>query len=304
MKKDAIHPRLTLAQLDALRTVITTNGVSEAARVMGVSQPAVSKLMRQAERGLGLSLLVRDGNRVSRTLDADAIQSGLEALFGAYDALQLLASSLREDEAGIVSIAAIPTQARGFAAPAISRFKVDSPNTVIKLQVLSNRAVIEHVATGQADFGMVHSITAAPELRVDDYGEQTVICIASRGHRFTRLLAVTGEDLRGETYVSYGRHSTFNRWLEGALEHTGVRLRTTIEVSASPALIEIVRLGVGVGLIESAALTADIARTLVVRPFAPVLKLRSRIVRRPGRPMSRHAERFLDIYREIASASP
>ncbi len=104
----------------------------------------------------------------------------------------------------------------------------------------------------------------------------------------------------GETYVSYGRHSAFTRWLDDALQRTGIRLRTTIEVSASPALIEVVRRGAGVGLIESAALGAELARTLVVRPFVPELKLRSRIVRRPGRPMSRYAERFLEIYRDVA----
>jgi DNA-binding transcriptional LysR family regulator len=301
MKTDAPYPRLTLAQLDALRTVIATSGVGEAARVMGISQPTVSKLLRQAERGLGLSLMVRDGNRVTPTLEADAIRNGLDALFGAYDALQRLASSLREDEAGIVSIAAIPTQATRFAAPAIARFKAESPATVIKLQVLPNRAIIEQVASGQVDFGLVHSIAAAPELRVDDYGEQRVLCIAPRGHRFARLRVVAGADMLDETYVSYGRHSVFNRWLEDACMQAGIRLRTTIEVSASPALIEVVRLGAGVGLIESAALTARAARALIVRPFAPELTLRSRVVRRPGRPMSRHAERFLEIYRDIAA---
>jgi DNA-binding transcriptional LysR family regulator len=304
MKAGASFPRLTLAQLDALRTVIATSGVGEAARTMGISQPAVSKLMRQAERGLGLSLMVRDGNRVTPTLEADAIRSGLEALFGAYDGLQRLAASLREDETGIVSIAAIPTQAAHFAAPSIARFKSESPATVIKLQVLSNRAIIEQVASGQADFGLVHSITAAPDLRVDDYGQQVVMCIAPRGHRFARLRAVSGADMLGETYVSYGRHSAFNRWLEDAFAQAGIRLRTTIEVSASPTLIEIVRLGAGVGLVESAALTPEVARTLMVRPFVPELKLRSRVLRRPGHPMSRHSERFLEIYREIVSLPP
>jgi DNA-binding transcriptional LysR family regulator len=301
MKPGVPLPRPTLAQLDALRTVIATSGVTEAARAMGISQPAVSKLLRQAERGLGLSLMVRDGNRVTPTLEADAIRDGLQVLFGAYDGLQRLAASLREDEAGIVAIAAIPTQAARFAAPSICRFKAESPATVIRLQILSNRAIIEQVASGQADVGLVHSITAAPELRVDDYGEQAVMCIAPRGHRFARLRAVSGADLLGETYVSYGRHSAFNRWLEDAFAQAGIALRTTIEVSASPALIEIVRLGAGVGLIESAALTAAAARTLVVRPFAPELTLRSRVLRRPGRLLSRHAERFLEIYRDIAS---
>ena len=304
MNTDPPRPRLTLAQLDALRTVIATSGVGEAARVMGISQPAVSKLLRQAERGLGLSLMVRDGNRVTPTLEAEAVRNGVEALFGAYEALQLLASSLRADEAGMVSIAAIPTQAVRFVAPAISQFRAGSPATVVKLQVLSNRAILQQVATGQVDFGLVHSIMPAPELRADDYGEQRVLCIAPQGHRFARLPAVGCADMLDQTYVSYGRHSAFNRWLEDAFERTGTRLPTSIEVTASPVLIEIVRLGGGIGLVESAALTLEAARGLVVRPFTPELRLRSRVLRRPGRPLSRQAERLLDIYRDAVMALP
>jgi DNA-binding transcriptional LysR family regulator len=106
-----------------------------------------------------------------------------------------------------------------------------------------------------------------------------------------------------ETYVSYGCHLAFNRWLEDGFAQYGITLRTTIEVSALPALIEVVRLGAGFGLIDSVALTANAARRMVVRPFAPELKLRSRVVRRPGRPMSRHAERFLEIYRDVVSTT-
>ncbi|WP_164305286.1 LysR family transcriptional regulator, partial [Streptococcus pneumoniae] len=69
-----INHRLTLAQLDALRAVVSTRGVSEAARLLNVSQPAVSKLLRQVERSLRLTLLQRDGNRVTVTREAELLQ--------------------------------------------------------------------------------------------------------------------------------------------------------------------------------------------------------------------------------------
>ena len=146
--------RLTLAQLDALRTVIATNGVGEAARELGISQPAVSKLLRQAERGLGLSLMVRDGNRVVPTLEAGAIRDGVDALFGAYEALQRLASSLRAEGAGHISVSAVLAQATQLIPPAIRQFKAEFPSTTVKLHSRDNRIVINEVASGQADFGL------------------------------------------------------------------------------------------------------------------------------------------------------
>ena len=295
--------RLTLAQLDALRTVISTRAVGEAARVLGISQPAVSKLLRQAERGLGLTLMVRDGNRVVPSPQAETVRREVEKLFGAYDSLQRLASGLRQDTGGTVCVAAIPTQATRFMAPAIQRFKAEFPAVTVKLQVLPYRAIIENVLSGKADFGLIHSITSVPELRADDHGEQRILCIAPLGHRFASLDTVGGADLLGETYVSYGSDSAFNRWLEQSFERAGIKVASSVEVGASPALIEVVRLGVGVGLVESAALSRAVLPSLVVRPFVPELHLKSRVLRAPGRPMTRHSERMLEIYQSVVEAA-
>lgn len=297
MADRASTSRPTLAQLDALRHVIEAQGVGGAARLMGISQPAVSKLLRQAEGGLDISVMVRDGGRVTPTQEAEAVRDGIERLFGAYDALRHLAATLTADEAGTISVAAIPTQAVRFVIPAIRQLRTEQPGTQVRLHVLSNRAVLNEVASGQADFGLVHSIMPAPEMRVEDVGKQTVLCVAPRSHRFGRLRAVSCADMAGETYVSYGRHSPFNRWLEQAFQRENADVPSAIEITASPALIEAVRLGIGVGLIESAALPPDMRRRLTVRPFEPELRLASRIVRRPGHRLSRHAERLLEIYR-------
>lgn len=302
MALDRRQRRLTLAQLDALRTVIATSGVGEAARVMKISQPAVSKLLKQAEQGLGLSLMVRDGNRVVPTLEAGAIRDGVDALFGAYEALERLALSLRAEEGGHVSIAAVPAQATQLLAPAIRRFKAEFPSTTVKLHVRDNRVVISEVASGQAEFGLVHSFTPAPELQTEDIGEHVVVCVAPARHRYRRLKAVRAEDMLPETVVAYARYSTFNRWIEQAFERTGVSPPASIEVTSSQAMIELVRVGVGVGLLEATAISTAVRRELVVRPFDPELRFRSRILRPLGRPLLGRSERLLAIYREVVTS--
>ena len=295
--------RLTLAQLDALRTVIATNGVGEAARELGISQPAVSKLLRQAERGLGLSLMVRDGNRVVPTLEAGAIRDGVDALFGAYEALQRLASSLRAEGAGHISVSAVLAQATQLIPPAIRQFKAEFPSTTVKLHSRDNRIVINEVASGQADFGLVHSFTPAPELQTEDVGEHMVVCVAPARHRYRRLRMVRAEDMLAETVLAYARYSTFNRLTEQAFERAGVSIPASIEVTSSHVMIELVRLGVGIGLLESTAVSPAVRRELVVRPFSPELRFMSRILRPPGRPLSGRAERLLEVYREVVTSS-
>ncbi len=290
-------PRLTLAQLDALRAVVLTRGVSEAARLLGVSQPAVSKLIRQVERSLGLSLLSKDGNRALPTAEAETLGPEVEKLFGALDAIQRLATTLR-GEAGMVCVAGIPTQVSQFLVPAAHRLRQTKSWIKVELLVLANQPVIDAVLSGRADFGVVHSITPARELRVEDLGLQRVVCIAPLGHRFESQAVVRAKDLPAETFISYGQESSMGRWLKATFQKEGVMVPIQIEVGASNALIEAVRIGAGIGLIEDGALGEYDRARLIVRPFEPTLELHSRVISMPARPLAKEASDLLAALRE------
>jgi DNA-binding transcriptional LysR family regulator len=115
------------------------------------------------------------------------------------------------------------------------------------------------------------------------------------------LKVVRAEDMLAETVVAYARYSTFGRWIEQAFEQAGVSNQASIEVTSSHVMVELVRLGVGVGLLESTAISLAVRRQLVVRPFSPEIRFMSRILRPPGRPLSGRAERLLEIYREVVN---
>jgi DNA-binding transcriptional LysR family regulator len=293
--------RLTLAQLDALRAVILTRGVGEAAKLLGVSQPAVSKLIKQIEKSLGLTLLVKEGNRVLPTAEAEKFGPEVEKLFGAFDTIQRMATAFR-GQVGSVCVAAIPTQVTNFLVPAVHELRKTKPWIKVELLVLVNQPVIDAVLSGRADFGALHSITPAPELRVEDLGLQRMVCIAPLGHPYEGLDSVRTENLVGETFVSYGPQSSMGRWLDSTFKKEGASIPVQIEVGASNALIEAVRIGAGVGLIEEGALDDNMRGRLVVRPFEPAQELRSRVISMPGRALTREASALLDAYRAVVKA--
>jgi hypothetical protein len=68
----------------------------------------------------------------------------------------------------------------------------------LKLHIQPYRSIIDDVASGKVDFGLIHSITSVPERRVDGYGDQQILYIAPLGHRFAKSKTVSCEDLIGE----------------------------------------------------------------------------------------------------------
>src|ERR1700687_26961 len=100
-----------LRHLDVVRCVMEAGSVTEAARLLRVSQPAVSKTLAQVEDRLGFRLFTRDRGRLIATAEARALLPEIEKAFLAVDGVQRLPPAPRGRRARPVGAAAAPAPA-------------------------------------------------------------------------------------------------------------------------------------------------------------------------------------------------
>jgi DNA-binding transcriptional LysR family regulator len=292
----------SFAQLNVFHAVMVTGSVSRAAKLLGMTQSGASRMLTQLEQATGLHLFERVHQRLIPTPDAKQLQGSVERLRGSYGGVQRLISSLVNPDRGKVTIAAIPTQASSFMPLAIKRLREQYPGIVVTLEILANMPVVERVQNGEADFGLVHDLTPSPNTQNEDIGEQHVVCVAPANHRYADLPFITAQDLASETFLSYGPHTNFGNMIENAFFEVGVRMPVAVEVTSSASLLSLIQAGVGVGLVEPAALLPFHLEQFIIKPFKPTLTLRSRILRSRMRPLTRHAERLLNEYRQVVQS--
>jgi DNA-binding transcriptional LysR family regulator len=292
----------SFAQLNVFHAVMVTGSVSRAAKLLGMTQSGASRMLNQLESTTGLRLFERTHQRLVPTPDARRLQDSVERLRGAYGGVQRLIGSLAAPDSGKVTVAAIPTQATSFMPLAIKRLRDRYPGITVTMEILANQPVVERVQNGATDFGLVHDLTPSPDTFNEDLGVQHVICVAPPNHRYAALDAVTAQDLISETFLSYGPHTNFGHAVENAFYEQGVRMPVAVEVTSSAALLSLISAGVGVGLVEPAAMLPFDVNQFVVRPFRPTLVLRSRILRSRVRPLTRHAELLMNEYRAVVTA--
>lgn len=296
-KPKALHEP-SFVQLGVFHAIMITGSVSRAARLMGVTQSAASKLLGQLEKDIGLRLFERTGQRLVPTSQAQQLQESVEQLYGSYGVVQRQIGSLSDQDRGHVSVAAIPTQATTFLPQAIKQLRMRYPGITVTVEILANQPIVDRVQHGQADFGLVHDVTPTPATLNEDLGLQHVVCVAPAGHRYSGLPHVTIQDLKDETFLSYGPQTNFGAMLANAFEGAAIRMPVSVETTSSSALLALIRSGVGVGLVEPAAIVPFGPEGLVIKAFRPTLPVYSRIVRSRMRPLTRHAELLLDAYRE------
>ncbi len=127
----------TLRQIEAFRCLMVTGSMTQAARMMGVTQPAISRLLKDLQAELNLKLFDKLGTGVAPTAEASALYAEVERSFVGIDRIRTAAEEIRTRRSGSLRIAALPALANGF----LPRF--------------AGRFVAQRAATGSRLFGVI-----------------------------------------------------------------------------------------------------------------------------------------------------
>lgn len=283
---------LNLRELAVFRAVMAEGGVTAAATALGISQPAASKMLRQAEERLGFPLFRREAKRLVPTAEAHALLPELLGAFAAIDGLERLAGALRAGRGGQLSVAAVPVLATALLPPAIQRFRATRPDVLLRLRAMSALEVVNQVADHQADIGII--LGTSGDARV----APTLLCRSEigvalpPGHALTTRARLTLADVAAEALVTLGPQQPVGHAIRAAREAAGLAEGIAIEVSQSSIACALVRAGAGIAVLDGYGLAEAEAQGLVARRLSPRLPLAVTLVVARGRPLPRLAEAF------------
>src|SRR5688572_877885 len=150
-----LHP-MKLIQLRYLVAVAENDlNITQAARVLHAAQPGVSKQLKQLEDELGFQLFERKGRALVRPTDAGTkVIDRASQIVRQARSIKALASELRKDEAGSLSIATTHTQARYVLPPVLKQFREKYPKVRLHLHQGNSEQIADLAATDRIDFAI------------------------------------------------------------------------------------------------------------------------------------------------------
>lgn len=292
-----------LRELETFRALLQHGSVTEAATRLGISQPAVSKTLRQLEAALGFRLFVRGAQHLSPTPEAEALLPRLEGVFASVLALAEAGAALREGRAGRVRVAAVPSLANAVLPAVIAAAAARHPGLTLGVQVGDTRQVVEWVTHGAAEVGLVHDLLEDPRLATEELGGAGIACVVPGGHPFARRRIVEPRDLKGLAYVSYAAASPIGRRMATVFEEVAEDYAPHVDLGASTAICAVVQETGMPGLVEDYVPALGWWQGLVTLPLAPPVPLRPRLLTAAGKPLALAAEAFTRICRDAVMAA-
>jgi DNA-binding transcriptional LysR family regulator len=246
---------LNLHLLRLFTTVVKAGSFSRAADTLHISQPAISKGVRDFELQVGCRLLDRTPRGVRPTREGQALIRHAEALFAAERAAEDELQSLRSLDSGSLRIGASTTIATYMIADYLGLFHRTYPGIELHLVSANTRDVAELMAAHEIEIALVEGPVESDELVSHPWRTDVMSLIVNPQHRFARSNApIQASALNDEILIVREPGSGTREIVAQALAAQGVEPARTLEIGSTEAIKQAVAAGLGTSIISTAAI--------------------------------------------------
>jgi DNA-binding transcriptional LysR family regulator len=287
--------RVSVRQLEVFHAILQTGSATRAAEALKISQPSVSKLLRELEKATGLRLFDRVRKRLNPTAEARRLGLEVEGLYLKLNRVERIANELRAKGVGELRVASLPALGFRVVPACLARFRQMHPEIRVVLSVVPSQRVVNMVAEGEADVGFAYPVPGTPAtLARDCLAILPAVAALPRGHALTAKRRLSLQDLVGQPIITLGREDRSRDKMEALLTDMGLLFDVVMETQFAALACELVSAGGGIAFIDQ--ITARVYRDrIVTRTFDPSFDFDFGALTKMGSPASPVVDRFVSM---------
>lgn len=284
---------LNLRQIEVFRAIMVTGSVSGAAKLLNVSQPAISRLLSHMESRSGLTLFERIKGRLYPTPEARTLFTEVDAVYQRVQRVNEITRDLVEKRQGTLRLAVIPSLGQTLIPMAISRFRQQFPHVKIILHTVISNDVFENLLSRHVEVGVVTSPANHPNLHARPIFKSHLVAVLPASHPLTNRPEIHTQDLLREDLIGYGADTPLGRLTEQMFSSVGGMPRLAVEVRFTHMACAMVQAGAGVGIADELAVMGRIWPDVVVRPIVPTTVMSVNVLHYQLEPLSLLVQDFI-----------
>ncbi len=296
---------LSIRQLSTFREVMRSGSISEAARTLGRTQPAVSSTIAGLETELELKLFVREQGRLVPTPEAEFFLEEAEAILKRLEVSKRTLRGLANREHGQLRVAGIPEATADFLPNCLSRFIADKPSVKVALASRSSAEIEDLIAAQQFDIGFAETPRARNSFDQIDFDLECMCAIPATDPLASKEV-ITPTELDGYPLALLQSEHRSHKQTLARFRDAGVRFNQRFELQTAWPGLQFVEAGLCALICDM--VTAYNAQQksrrsmgppqIVFRPFRPRIHNNLSILTPTHRPISIVAKDFCDFLSE------
>lgn len=230
---------------------------TQAARDLGLSQPAVSRHVQRLEAEFGAQLIERRRGPVTLTRSGHLFRAFAEEVLEGRRRLIEVCGEGPAPLKGDLRIAASSTPGEFLVPRLVAEFKAVNPAVVPEVTMTDSRGVLEHLRDRRCDIGFTGVKPADPTIHYQELMADEVVLAVPAGHRFAGRTEIDLDELAREPFIDREPGSGTRQVFLEAVAQAGRVVPggpAAMALGSTRAVLSAVRSGYGVGLVSALAL--------------------------------------------------
>jgi DNA-binding transcriptional LysR family regulator len=252
---DIWNPK-TLRQLRTFLAVADNRSFSVAAERLFVTQPAVSKHIKELEERLGAPLFDR-GGRLSLTVAGYALLERAQQARGLMEALELVLEEAGDARGGHLELGASSVW-EYILPPLMGQFQSQYPEVSMGLKVSNSEQIAALVSGREVHLGFVGARTDDKSLEAIAVAEDELLVIAPPGHPLAGGCAVSPGSLHRQVFIQRDRDSATAQLSKQYFRELGVDPHVVMELGSDEAVKATVQQGYGLAMVSAFSVSQEV----------------------------------------------
>src|SRR5271165_5845040 len=285
---------INLDQLRIFQAVAQSRSFTRAAGLVHLTQPGISKHIKQMEQYFGVPLFDRTGKKVTLTAPGEILFAATQEIMAVIDAAERSIDDLKGLRGGKLRLgASFPVGV--YILPAVlATFRKRNPAVDVTLDISLSETIETSILANELDLGLVSHQPRDSKLFAKAFMTDELVVILPHNHKWTAKKKIKPEDLPTETFVVAARGAGTRTVVEERLKAMGIVLENVLEFGNLEGVKHAVEAGLGISIQ---------ARSVVLREISagslravPLMRMDPRIqylyIYRKNRHLSHAAQEF------------
>ncbi len=265
--------------LEAFCAVMDTQSVTETARRMGITQPAVSAQIARLEAHVGFALFERVGGRLKPSDAGRRFHAEVMDALSTIDRLSDVARNIRTGAVETLVVASHPSASISLLPQVIGDLRAANPGARVRMINRTSEAVRAIFEAGGVDVAVTEWPVNLQGITLKRY-EVPTVAILPEGHPAAAHDVLTPQLLSGAPFVAMPASRLIGHRIRAVFSDHGAVYEPVIESEYFSTICGLVAAGCGVSIVDYWSARSFSRLGLVVRRFDPAIRYEITVFRR------------------------
>ena len=300
-----LQHRLKFRHLRVVDAILSHDSILQAAKALGLSQPALTKGLQEIEAVMDVRLFERHAKGVTPNAHGRVVGHSARRILTEINRLEDQLEALDGGDGGSVVVGALPVTAAGMLPGALARFQTLYPQIQVRVSQERTEALLAALTVREVDFviGRLYEPAQPDNFVREELYDETIAFLARADHPVFEKPHVGPEELSEYNLVLPTVSQRVGREIDIFLDLVGIKALQPLRSSSVSMIREMLHATDCVAVAPQVMLIGDIARGSVkaLRIGGPQLPRPAGLIRRSDAPLMRNAGAFVETFKSYAA---